>query len=283
MHIKPGNAQHIGRRSSQQDAFGFTDLHNLKQTRRVGSLCVLADGMGGHAFGEDAAKTAVATALNLFPVIVDKSSTPKALDRIVNDADQAVVETARKRGEQGNMGTTLLLVAIQDEWMHWRSVGDSRIYLWRAPYLCQMNNEHTYGNLLDRQVENGEISQSYADQQGQREAITSYVGQGPISEIDGNTKPFKLIDGDFLVLCSDGLFKSIEEATIIQILKQASGPQEAADNLLARTLTADKPSQDNVTIMVIECLENPPTRIRPASFFTRLLRAITPKIRRKHR
>ncbi|NBT44093.1 MAG: serine/threonine-protein phosphatase [Gammaproteobacteria bacterium] len=283
MHIKPGNAQHIGRRTSQQDAFGFTDIHNIKQSRRFGSLCVLADGMGGHAFGEAAAKTAVATALDLYSSSVTGSSLSEALDRIVTDADRAVVEMARQRGEHGNVGTTMLVLAIQDESMYWRSVGDSRIYLWRAPYLCQMNSEHTYGNQLDHQVKNGEISQAYADQQGQREAITSYVGQGPVSEVDGNLKPFRLIDGDFLLLCSDGLFKSIDESTIIQVLKQASGPQEAADNLLAKTLAADNPSQDNVTILVIECTTNPPTRQHATSFWRRIFKAFKPRSKRATR
>jgi serine/threonine protein phosphatase PrpC len=269
MHIKPGNAQHIGRRSTQQDAFGFTDIHDYKLAHKIGSLCVLADGMGGHAYGADAAKTAVSIALETFPQVALNSNIGEALDEIIRRADQSVVELSQERGEPGNMGTTLLLVAIHNEWIHWRSVGDSRIYLWRDPYLCQMNREHTYGSHLDREVLRGAVSQSDAEREAQREAITSFVGQGPVSEIDSNLRGLRLRDGDHVILCSDGLFKSLDESTIMRVLKQSSGPQEAAENLLTQTLALENPRQDNVTIMLIECLTDQPTKARSRSLLDR--------------
>ena len=275
MYIKPGNAQHVGRRSSQQDAFGFTDIQDYKQSERIGSLCVLADGMGGHAYGGDAAQTAVAIALKIYPNLVPSSSIGDVLNEIVTRADQAVIELSKARGVLGNMGTTLLLVAIHDEFIHWRSVGDSRIYLWRDPYLCQMNCEHTYGHLLERQVLKGELLKSAADQESQREAITSYIGQGPIAEVDSNLRGLRLKDGDQVILCSDGLFKTLDESTIIRVLKQATTPQEAAENLLSKTLEVQNPRQDNVTIMVIECSSEPPTRLRKRTLLKRLVSIFT--------
>ena len=142
-------------------------------------------------------------------------------------------------------------------------MGDSRLYLWRKPYLIALTEDHDYALQLDREVRAGRISQDQADRDPERGALISFVGQGPMALVDGSRRPLRLRSGDRLLACSDGLYKGLEPAAIGQILDQSLSAQEAADNAVQRVLERRLTGQDNVTVLVIECDAERPTLRRP--------------------
>lgn len=284
MYIRPGNAQHIGSRSSQQDAFGFGDLEREKEVQEIGLIAVLADGMGGHAFGDEASKLAVKTCLDRYAELARNTTIDEALDKLVELADNSVSGFAVNQGESGNVGTTLSMLVIHSSELYWRSVGDSRLYLWRDPYLCQITRDHVYAFELDEEARLGVISTESAFNHPQRDAVTSFIGQAPPQLVDKNRRPFRLLAGDQLLLCSDGLFKSLPEPGIVACLRQSISPQEVAEALVQMALAQNLTYQDNVTVMILECDAGQATKsthARKQTLFSRLCKRFRRKGQRK--
>lgn len=258
-----GCYQDIGQRTSQQDDYYLSDNEDAALTGKIGLLAVLADGMGGLAFGREASRLAVQT---IQAVYRDQAlvgvGLPQALEQSLRAADKAVSQFAAEKGQRGNVGTTVVAMVLHQCHLHWRSVGDSRLYLWRKPYLVALTEDHDYGRQLNRDVRDGRISQTEADQHTGREALTSFVGQGPVELIDGNRRPLKLRSGDRLLACSDGLYNGLDGGDIGHIMNQSLTPQEAAENMVNKVLARQYRGQDNVTVLVIECDAEKPTLTR---------------------
>lgn len=251
MQIIPGNAQHIGSRKEQQDDFGFSDIGNVTFINHGGVLAVIADGMGGLARGREASLIAKQTMLQEYDRKSVKKTVPQALIRALSVANAAVVEMARKAGLEGQTGSTMTAAVIKDDELHWVSVGDSRIYLYRRGQIIQLTTDHDYARQLAQEVAAGNLSAAAAAAHPQRQALTSYLGLPFLSEIDRNEDPVILEEGDRILLCSDGLYKTIPEAEMVRFLDRE--PQPAADGLIEATLALGKTNQDNVTVAILAC------------------------------
>src|SRR5436305_3497808 len=123
MIFTPGNAQHIGTRSEQQDSFGFSDPRDRTFTSHAGVLAVVADGMGGMAGGKTASRTAVKAFLDAYKLKRQNETIPAALNRALHFAHEAVRAAAQQIGEE-NMGTTLLAAVTHGQGLYWISAGD---------------------------------------------------------------------------------------------------------------------------------------------------------------
>lgn len=250
MIVLPGNCQHIGARSSQQDAFGFSDKDDLAFVAHGGVLAVVADGMGGMAHGGEASHMALCAFLQAYMGKSANETVPIALRRALDEANQAVISLAYQAGEE-NVGTTLVAAVIYDEVLHWVSVGDSRLYLWRDRQLTQLTEDHIYATDLDRDVANGNISLEDAENHPERLSLTSYLGLTPLDLIDQNPQPFPLFGGDRLLLCSDGLYVALVESEIAPIFNR--DVQQVAEDLVAIVLAKSRQGQDNLTVAILAC------------------------------
>jgi serine/threonine protein phosphatase PrpC len=259
MQIIPGNAQHIGSRKEQQDDFGFSDIDNVTFINHGGVLAVIADGMGGLARGREASLIAKQAMLQEYDRKSVKKTVPQALIRALSVANAAVVEMARRAGLEGQTGSTLTAAVIKDDELHWVSVGDSRIYLYRRGQIIQLTTDHDYARQLAQEVASGNLSAAEAAAHPQRQALTSYLGMPFLSEIDRNEDPVILEEGDRILLCSDGLYKTIPEAEIVKFLDRE--PQPAVEGLIEATLARGKTNQDNVTVAILAC--EPDVEISP--------------------
>ena len=83
------------------------------------------------------------------------------------------------------------------------------------------------------------------------DALTSYIGVGGLSQLDITDVPLPLEDDDTVLLCSDGLYRTLTDAEIHGILCQAAPPKAAAQNLISSALKKELPHQDNLTAIVI--------------------------------
>lgn len=247
MHITFGNAQHIGARREQQDSFGFSDPADTIFAAHGGMAGVVADGIGGLASGQRASRAAVQEFLRVYSLKAASESIQTALRRALESSQAAVQQAALRTGEE--IGTTLVAAAVRGSELHWISVGDSSVYLVRGGEMVQLNRPHVYGEDLDDRAAAGEITWDEAQMDPQREAVTSYLGGGSVSFVDANLKALPLRAGDCILLATDGLFKTLTDAEIMESMR---GPmQERCEDLVRRTIAKHRPGQDNVTVIAL--------------------------------
>jgi len=258
MQVNPGNCQHIGTRSSQQDAFGFSDKDDQTFVAHGGVLAVVADGMGGMAYGGEASHIAVQTFLRSYMAKLVDENVPVALLQALSEANQAVVNLSLEVGEE-NVGTTLVAAVVHGDVLHWVAVGDSRLYLLRNGKLTQLTQDHVFAIELDRDAANGVISLEEAQHHPERPALTSFLGLTELDLIDKNPQSFALLDRDNLMLCSDGFYAALEEKEIAGCLN--GDAQKLAEELVTLVLAKERSGQDNLTVAILglSVLANPCT------------------------
>jgi len=259
MKIIPGNARHIGTRPEQQDAFGFSDIDDHDFTVHGGVAAVVADGMGGHSMGRDAGLLAVQTFLQVYMAKPPEEEIEAALIRSLYLANDAVHGMAVEHQVEHDCGTTLVAAVMADQALYFVSVGDSRLYLLHQGELTCLSRDHVYAGELDRLVEQGEIQKETADTHPNRNALTSFLGMAELLEVDSGTLPIQ--PEDRLLLCTDGLYGSLDKATMIDALSEAD-PQAAAERLIQSALDQPKKHQDNLTAAILARGE-PGSKSRP--------------------
>ena len=244
-----GNLHHIGARESQQDSFGVSDFTDAALYQHKGLLAVVADGMGGLSDGATISGMITSSLLQNFASTGLSQDPALELLSMVSQANREVNQYLA--GNTGKSGSTVVAVWIRGSQLYFISVGDSRIYLLRNGALTQLNREHTYGAELDELAAMGKISLEEARSDGQRHALTSFIGMGELEHIDRSMHPLHLSPGDKVLLMSDGVFGTVPDEEIARL----AGPADAltaAQNLENAVLAAQKPGQDNFTAIVVE-------------------------------
>lgn len=250
MQLRPGNAQWIGKRDEQQDAFAFAHIADDYFRSHGGALALVADGMGGMANGAQASRIAVQTFVAAYNEKTADEAVADALTRALEAANRAVWELAKDSAGEGQVGTTLVAAAVLGDQLYWVSAGDSRLYLYRADgSLAQCTTDHNLLTDLMEKVRAGEMTRDQALQHPDAEAVTSFLGMQRIERIDRNLRPLPLAAGDRLLLCSDGLFGTLNDEELAAAL--ADDPQQAAETLLQQVQARADEYQDNTTILVL--------------------------------
>jgi protein phosphatase len=206
-------------------------------------LYAVADGMGGARGGAVASSLALDTVEELF------RGGKASLAEMIRSANRAVFERSISDRKVSGMGTTLTATTVDEHGAHLGHVGDSRAYLLRAGALRQLTDDHT---LVNRMVKAGEITPQEAGTHPHRNVLTRSIGTEPEVVVDENDVP--LIDGDRLLLCSDGLTGMVTEPQIQAILETTPDPQEASDRLIKAANRAG--GIDNITVVVLDIHED---------------------------
>ncbi len=249
MNYSFGNAQHIGARSSQQDAFGFSNPFEAEFVAHAGLLAVLADGMGGLAHGDLASRAALAAFLAAYRAKTPAESVADALKRSLASANAAVCELAAQHNATGNLGTTLVAAVLREEGLEWISVGDSALFLFHSRTFAALNTPHVRARDLDARAASGQITQEAALADPQRDSLTSFLGVSPLTHVDRSARPLPLNALDYVVLASDGLFKTLAPEEMTAAMK--GSPQERCDSLVAAVVHKQAEHQDNVTVLAL--------------------------------
>lgn len=241
--IRVGKVHHIGKRKTQQDSLGVTDVPG-------GMLAVVADGMGGLSDGDKVSQTIVMTMLQELSGAGSAGKSGRLFEAVSLAND--VVNQMLGMQDQYVSGSTVVAVLAGKGCFEWVSVGDSRVCLYRGGRLIQLNREHNYESELLWQAVNGEISFAEAEENPKRRSLTSFIGMGKLKYIDGSIKPMEATAGDLLLLMSDGVFNTLSEEEICGILEESPEPQQAAQKMEERILSYGRPKQDNFTAVLLK-------------------------------
>ena len=242
-----------GRRDSQEDSLAS----DFQQGSEHG-FAVIADGMGGHAAGDIASQIVVT---EVFSELKFRASDVEAFEaqapRVLSQAAALANDCLRAHGQchpgTKGMGATLIAPVFFGLRLHWISIGDSPLYLFRANKLIQLNEDHSMAPEFDRMVMTGLIASDDAQNHPDRNCLTSVIGGGEIARVDCPTAPFRLEPEDIILAATDGVqFLSDDQIAYVLEKCQRFGAKAIAEVLMdALEILAD-PDQDNVALTVIK-------------------------------
>jgi len=237
LHWTSAAVTHMGKvRKNNEDAY--------LERPEVG-LWVVADGMGGHAYGELASRWIVEALQALQP--------PSGFGAYVREVKQALLGVnerllaeARRRG-QATIGSTVVVLLAWREHCVYLWAGDSRAYLLRNKRLRTLTWDH---GPLEEFVARGLVSREESDNYVDSNAITRAVGASKRLALDCHIQAVRR--GDLFLLCSDGLYREVDHVEIEALLAQGT-PEESADALLKLALS--RGARDNLTVVVVSAGE----------------------------
>jgi serine/threonine protein phosphatase PrpC len=219
------------------------------------ALLAVADGMGGHNAGEVASRMA----LDAIRAFLQEEATNDltwpfgfkpalsvAANRLmtaIKIANLNVFSASEQRAEHAGMGTTVVAALVEGSRLTFASVGDSRIYSLSGNELRQLTKDDSWVVMLMK--ESGLEASAFA-QHPMRHVLTSVVGARPGLEV--LVQEIDLVDGQMIMLCTDGLHGALSDDAIRTMLQAEPDVERAADTLVETAVTRD--GKDNITVVL---------------------------------
>jgi PPM family protein phosphatase len=226
------------KRPSNEDAFGFSVEHGVY---------IVCDGMGGAAAGEVASSIAVDEVLRHLIAREACVPLPVLAERAVCAANNAIFARAQRNRKLAGMGTTLVVLVVEERRAWVLNVGDSRCYRLRKARLEQLTLDHS---LVEEQVRMGRMSESEALRSPLRNVITRALGTQDC--VTPDSFEFQAEPGDVFLLCSDGLTRELTDRTIEQILDSDLVLQDRCARLVEAAKKAG--GHDNITCVLVQAM-----------------------------
>jgi serine/threonine protein phosphatase PrpC len=239
----------VGRvRENNEDRVGLWARHGIV-------LAMVADGMGGAVAGEEASRLVTEAIQADFLGEARGSETLRELSEeeigdkmraAVRRANQAVIERANDNPEFQGMGTTITLAFVRDNRVVVAHVGDSRAYLidGHEGWINQITDDHSFVEAL---LASGHITNEQAAVHPMRNVLYRALGQVDDTEADLYSR--SLTEGDWLILCSDGLTRHVTPAEMTAIISQHDNPEAVVQALI--DLANQRGGEDNISSVVI--------------------------------
>lgn len=212
----------------------------------AGRFFIVADGMGGHAGGEEASRIATQEIRScLEQNWQSPESASKLLQQALFTANQAIVTDQQNHPERADMGTTAVVVVIRpEESPVCGHVGDSRLYRLRKSQLQQITEDHTW---IAKALKIGDITPDEARVHPYRHVLSNCLGREDLKQI--SVQPLDLEQGDRLLLCSDGLTEELVDNKIASYLQGTLSLEIAAESLVAAA--KEEGGHDNITVVLV--------------------------------
>lgn len=245
-----------GNRKYQQDAVYVSGSRKIAGNRKTRVFAAVCDGMGGMADGGRASSTAIHMFREGFEKIEKEPNIqiPTFFRQGIRSVDAVISQFPKEAGK--GSGTTLVAVIAENNRLYWASVGDSRIYILRGRDMIQVTRDHNYMLRLQQMVDNGQMTLQEAQAKKQKEALISFLGIGNVTLMDINEQPFEMQFGDIVLLCSDGITKTLPDDQIRDIIKNdAVSMKEKAKILVEAAVRGNTHSQDNTSVAILQYVE----------------------------
>lgn len=237
-----------GRRQQQQDSYGWVVDPGFRNVEEQVVLLV-ADGMGGHAGGATASRTAVEAFGAAF--LETRGAISERLEDSLRRANWSVAHAARGDPALGGMGTTLVAAHLTGgRFLRWVSVGDSPMWRFSKGELSRLNRDHSMSPLLRQLVQLGHLTAEEAATDARHHRLRSVVMGQDIPLIDLQDDAIELDVGDVLILASDGLETLSEDEIGTIATTHGTSCGAVVEALLAAVAGRSMPYQDNATVIV---------------------------------
>jgi serine/threonine protein phosphatase PrpC len=251
-----GCSQSVGmQRDHNEDAVYTLTTTLASDTRYINfGLYIVADGMGGHEYGEKASGIAVRAMAdhilhNCYSPLFSQSPSPpeKSLQEIMQEGVQVAHKSIRKHAP--GSGTTLTAALVFGDQLTIAHVGDSRAYAIRPDgHMEVLTRDHS---LVKRLEELGQITAEEAAVHPQRNVLYHAVGQGEPFDAEITTSP--LLNSGFLLVCSDGLWGVVSDDSISRMINMSPSPAIACQFLVSAANAAGGP--DNISAILVRLPE----------------------------
>ena len=248
------------------DAFGLTDVgkkrkHNedayaLEETE---GLFIVADGMGGHAAGEVAAKITVETIGEFIATTRQKEEATwpfkynhelqfnsNRLAIAIEKANERVMSAVAAQPWLKGMGTTVVAGLLNEKVLSLAHVGDSRAYLYRAGELTRLTDDHSW---VHEQVSAGILTEEEAKTHPLKNVVTRALGGGP--SVSPDIREMEFAPGDAFLFCSDGLTTMLSDEEIRDTVAAEEEKDAQALCQALIDLANDKGGVDNITVVFV--------------------------------
>jgi protein phosphatase len=235
------------RRSNNQDSHAVVLAGDVENWYSRGHLFIVADGMGAHAAGELASKSAVDGIPHLYHKHHELSP-PEALQKAVIETNAEIHRRGQANPDFHNMGTTSSMLVLLPQGALVAHVGDSRIYRLRGDTFRQLTFDHS---LVWEMKHSGQVPEGVdVNTLAPKNVITRSLGPNEKVKVDFEG-PYPVAQGDTFLLCSDGLTGRVEDAEIAAILRTLPA-KEAARALI--DLANLRGGPDNITVIVVRII-----------------------------
>lgn len=248
MKYQLGQSTRLGNRVVNEDRIGIAECDNAV-------LIVVADGMGGYRGGQIASKALVNRMVRQFKRNEFPVENPQAyLKELVSDAHLAVLRAGSEQYPPIEPRTTCVICLVQDGKAWWAHVGDSRLYLFRTGEVLERTIDHSK---IEEMKRKGELSEKEMEKHPQRHLVTRCIGFQQHPPIPAISEGVELETEDMLLLCSDGLWGSLDENTIAKILSD-NAIDKAVEGLAYQAEFRAYPSSDNISVVCFKWISNEP-------------------------
>lgn len=230
-------------REGNEDFIGHFAPATPDEARSRGWLFALADGVGGHAFGEVASRTAVESALAGFRAANPGDALLTLLPRLAQQANSDVHDAGLVKLPAGGhaMASTIVLCGLRYDRMVVAHVGDSRCYLIRSGRIQPLTNDHTVAN------EQGRMGLLSGNDAATRHILSRSLGGGLFVSADASEHT--TLPGDTFLLCSDGLHGAMPDSEIAAVVTRSTDLASAARELVA--IANERDGGDNVSVQLV--------------------------------
>lgn len=246
LRIDAASFSHDGGRAYNEDAIGDCEAFGAIR------LFVLADGAGGQGGGDVAAQTAVAVAKTEFiglPVF-----SPDTLRRCMDKADEAIRVKQKKEPRLARMASTFvaLLVNYQRSQILLANLGDSRCYVFRGDRVIAQSYDHS---LVQRFIDAGLYPIEKLRQHPKRNVLYASLGANEEGVLPYLTEvPIELRPGDGVLLCSDGVWELLEDASLGHLHAISETVEIWRDRVVTMVRDCMPAGHDNFSAIMVRCL-----------------------------
>lgn len=212
------------------------------------TVLTVADGMGGHAYGDIASQLVIEKVRTRFEALTqfeDQEAARIWLKSILQEANDEIIAYIEKNNVEKGMGTTVIIAVLTRHFIALAHVGDSRAYLLANGKLRQVTKDHTFVRKL---IEEGKLTEKKAKSHPHRNIIMNALGVGLDLKFDYLV--VENYDLDAVLLCTDGLTSMAEDKDIQSVLEEPQSTVEKVEKLIK--LANEMGGRDNVTAALYE-------------------------------
>lgn len=225
-----------GGRDHNEDAVGCCPLSE-------GELFVVADGLGGHMYGERASAFVVQSLTEAEPPS-DEADAAAWLETQIEEANAGLLSLQDET--RSNMKSTVVTLLLQGDKARWANVGDSRLYYFHGGELSFVTEDHS---VAYKKYKAGEITRAQIATDEDQSSLIRSLGNKERHQpaLGGAT----LMPGDGFLLCSDGLWEYLHDGEILIDYLKSDSAKEWAEQLLLRVIARQESGTDNLSLVTV--------------------------------